>query len=79
MLEIQLLKRNRRGQYSNGSTNADTFWFSLLADRGGRERLELQHAPAAYYKTDWERIGGDANKLRCRRSGRAPAARAIAA
>ena len=81
MLEIQLLKRNRRGQYSNGSTNADTFWFSLLADRNGRERLALERPPDAYYRTDWERIGcADAHKLRGRRgAGHAPSARAIAA
>ena len=76
MLEIQLLKRNRRGQYSNGCTNADTFWFSLLADRAGRERLALQRPPDAYYNSDWERIGcTDVKKLRGRGSrATAPAA-----
>ena len=81
VLEIQLLKRNRRGQYSNGCTNADTFWFSLLANRNGRERLALERPPDAYYRTEWEHIGcADAHKLRGRRGGRAPtSARAIAA
>ena len=80
MLEIQLLKRNRRGQYSNGCTNADPFWFSLLANRNGRERLALQRPPDAYYRTEWEHIGcADAHKLRGRRGGRAASARAIAA
>jgi hypothetical protein len=80
VLEIQLLKRNRRGQYSNGCTNADTFWFSLLADRSGRERLALQRPPDAYYNSDWERIGcADANKLRGRRGSRATAPAAIRA
>jgi hypothetical protein len=79
VLEIQLLKRNRRGQYGNGCTNADTFWFALLADRTGRERLTLERPPNAYYRSDWERAGtADANKLRGRRGSRAPAARAIA-
>lgn len=29
VLHMQLLKRNRRGQYANGSNNADTFWKSV--------------------------------------------------
>lgn len=29
LLSVQLLKRNRRGHYANGSTNADTFWMSV--------------------------------------------------
>ena len=70
VLEIQLLKRNRRGAYSNGCTNADTFWFSLLAGRTGRELLPLEQVPPEYYKTTWERIGvADAHRLRGRRGG----------
>ena len=81
VLEIQLLKRNRRGFYGNGCSNADTFWFSLLAGRAGRERLPLQAPPAEYYKTEWERAGAaDAHKLRGRRGSSARAApQAIAA
>ncbi len=70
VLEIQLLKRNRRGFYQNGCTNADTFWFSLLAQRAGRERLPLAQPPPEYYKSDWERIGAtDAHRLRSRGGG----------
>ena len=29
LLSIQLLKRNRRGHYANGSDNAETFWKSV--------------------------------------------------
>jgi hypothetical protein len=29
VLHMQLLKRNRRGNYANGKTNADTFWKSV--------------------------------------------------
>lgn len=29
ILNMQLLKRNRRGSYANGSNNADTFWKSV--------------------------------------------------
>ena len=69
MLEIQLLKRSRRGCYANGATNADTFWFSLLAARAGRERLPLQHPPSEYYKSSWETAGTpDAHRLRGRRT-----------
>ena len=29
LLSMQLLKRNRRGHYANGSNNAETFWMSV--------------------------------------------------
>ncbi len=29
LLSVQLLKRNRRGHYANGSNNAGTFWKSV--------------------------------------------------
>ena len=70
ILEIQLLKRNRRGQYANGCTNADTFWYSLLASAKGNHRLALDQPPAEYYKSDWERVGIlDAAKAAGRRRG----------
>ena len=68
VLEITLLKRNRRGNYENGSSNADTFWFSVLrggGDEGGGggggavaaaqscRRLALEHPPKAYYDCEW--------------------------
>jgi hypothetical protein len=68
LLEIQMLKRNRRGQYANGCTNADTFWFALLADARNKQRLALAAPPAAYYKSDWEKIGVlNATKIAARR------------
>jgi hypothetical protein len=80
VLEIQLLKRNRRGFYANGGSNADTFWFALLAGRAGRERLPLAHPPAAYYKTSWETAGAaDFHKLRGGRRSSGGGAKAIAA
>ncbi len=79
MLEIQLLKRNRRGFYQNGCTNADTFWFSLLAGRTGRERLAVEYPPADYYKTDWERAGVmDTHRVKRRGQGAATAITAAA-
>lgn len=48
MLTLLLLKANRRGQYANGCTAADTFWFSLTT---GGPRLAAQHPPTAYYST----------------------------
>ena len=72
ILEIQLLKRNRRGQYANGCTNADTFWYALLANAKGNHRLALDQPPAEYYKSDWERVGIlDAAKAAGRRRGNA--------
>jgi len=69
VLEISLLKRFRRGNYANGETNADTFWFSILrADYGtearagsaprekvGSRRLALATPPQAYYDSEYVR------------------------
>lgn len=66
MLEIVLLKRHRRGFYKNGGSNADTFWYSLLAGKSGRERLPLTFPPQAYYQTDWD-AEGTAEQQRMRR------------
>ena len=38
VLELCLLKRFRRGNYENGKTNADTFWFSILRAEDGDEK-----------------------------------------
>ncbi len=54
VIHIQLLKRNRKGHYSNGSTAADTFWFSLLAAAQGSSRLVGQHPPVSYYSMPYE-------------------------
>lgn len=51
ILELSLLKRNRRGNYENGCSNADTFWFGVL--RG--ERLALDQPPPTYYDCEWVR------------------------
>ena len=65
VLEISLLKRFRRGNYANGKTNADTFWFSILraadetearaAPRVGSRRLALAAPPQAYYDSEYVR------------------------
>jgi hypothetical protein len=53
ILELSLLKRNRRGNYENGCSNADTFWFGVLrgggsgGGDGGGEMLALEHPPKA--------------------------------
>ncbi|WIA36527.1 hypothetical protein OEZ86_007821 [Tetradesmus obliquus] len=54
ILYMQLLKRNRRGHYSNGATAADTFWFSLLAAAKGADRLPGPHPPTRYYSSAYE-------------------------
>ena len=48
-LQIQMLKRNRRGHYANGCTNADTFWRGVFASAGPEESLSASHPPACYY------------------------------
>jgi hypothetical protein len=54
VVHMQLLKRNRRGHYSNGTTAADTFWFSLLAAAKGCDRLPGPHPPTCYYSSAYE-------------------------
>lgn len=54
IVHIQLLKRNRKGHYSNGCTAADTFWFSLLSGAQGSNRVPGQHPPCRYYSTAYE-------------------------
>lgn len=49
ILHITLLKRNRKGNYQDGCTAADTFWFSLLAGAKGVDRLPGAHPPTFYY------------------------------
>lgn len=49
IVHIQLLKRNRKGNYANGCTAADTFWFGLFAGASGVDRLSLTHPPTRYY------------------------------
>ena len=66
VLEMSLLKRNRRGNYDDGCTNADTFWYSVCAstpknqdvpkkagDVRGSKRLALTEPPHEYYDTTW--------------------------
>jgi hypothetical protein len=51
VLHIQLLKRNRKGNYQDGCTAADTFWFSLLSGAKGVDRIQGDHPPTCYYST----------------------------
>ena len=58
VLEISLLKRNRRGNYENGASNADTFWYSVVREGGGAKgaaRLALDAPPNDYYESEWIR------------------------
>ena len=58
VLEISLLKRNRRGNYENGASNADTFWYSVVREGGGAKgaaRLALDAPPQNYYESEWIR------------------------
>jgi len=78
VLELSLLKRNRRGNYENGSNNAETFWFSVVREDGGRrlaERFPRRDRPSARrVELPAERVLRGASRLVFRLS-RAPAAR----
>lgn len=49
VLEMNLLKRNRRGRYEQGTTNADTFWRSVTKRAPENETLALEFPPNTYY------------------------------
>ena len=49
ILHLVMLKRNRRGNYANNCTNADTFWTSVLQNAPEQEKLHLAWPPAKYY------------------------------
>lgn len=51
ILHIIMMKRNRRGNYANGSTNADTFWYSPLKKGPAEAVIPVQHPPTAYYSS----------------------------
>ena len=51
ILHVIMMKRNRRGSYANGATNADTFWFSPLHKGPAEAVIPLQHPPTAYYSS----------------------------
>ncbi|GMH33796.1 hypothetical protein BSKO_01630 [Bryopsis sp. KO-2023] len=57
VLEVHMLKRNRRGNYRDGKTNADTFWRSVLLKSAPEERLKLVHPPSQYYWSHFESDG----------------------
>jgi hypothetical protein len=40
-----MLKSSRRGKYLPGSTNADTWWRSVLVRAGPTELIPLSHPP----------------------------------
>lgn len=47
LLSVQLLKRNRRGHYANGSNNAETFWMSVRL-------FWAAHTSSSQRTADWE-------------------------
>ena len=72
VLEMSLLKRNRRGNYDDGCTNADTFWYSVClstkfggqiqqpatGDHRGREAAGADRAPARVLRHGLDRGSG---------------------
>ena len=89
VLEIALLKKNRRGHYDNGCTNADTFWYSVClstkfggqnqpgttGDHRGARRLALTEPPHEYYDTDWIADPEDAGPAGRDKNGRGASSR----
>ncbi|KAL4532079.1 hypothetical protein Ndes2437B_g02505 [Nannochloris sp. 'desiccata'] len=64
VLEIVLLKRNRKGNYQDGMTNADTFWKSVLKSAPETEVLALEHPPTSYYWAPCEDAGSSEKEVR---------------
>ena len=54
VLHLTMLKRNRRGNYANQCTNADTFWKSVLKSAPLQERLMMAYPPDKYYALPFE-------------------------
>jgi hypothetical protein len=51
LLEVTMLKKNRRGHYLSGTTNMDTFWYSVWKKAAPAELLGLKVPPVAYYNS----------------------------
>ena len=49
IIHLTMLKRNRRGNYANKCTNADTFWRSVMKHAPQQERLRMAYPPNRYY------------------------------
>lgn len=58
ILEVLMLKKNRRGHYDDGKTNADTFWYAVNRRATNLERLALPSVPNEYYSTRYEKDDG---------------------
>ena len=56
VVHVTLLKQNRRGHYADGCTAADTFWHSLLDQRGHCADVNRlpDGVPTAYYSSPYE-------------------------
>ena len=52
MLHACMLKRNRKGNYADGCSNADTFWKALFKKHAGDEAICLLFPPSRYYELD---------------------------
>ena len=57
ILHVSLLKRNRKGHYANGCTNASTYWWSLMAQQNRKPRLAAEHH--SQQQQQQQRLPGD--------------------
>lgn len=64
ILHLTMLKRNRRGNYANQCSNADTFWKSIMKHAPQQERLNTTYPPDKYYALPFEGEGNSNQHLR---------------
>ena len=57
VLHLTMPKRNRRGNYANQCSNADTFWRSIMKDAPQQECLNMAYPPDKYYALPIEEEG----------------------
>lgn len=65
VISISMLKVNRRDNYADGCTNADTWWKSLTTS--DPTTLQLQYPPNEYYSTTYDKAEAEPHRLRNRR------------
>jgi hypothetical protein len=78
--EVTLLKASRRGHYTPGTTNADTYWDRVWAKALPQDRLPSSAPPLQYYSSSiFDDDGALSVEGHMRRQIEAPAHRATAA
>ena len=56
IITVNLLKRNRRGHYANGTNNSHTYWRSLIkCETHPQAVLPIDAPPANYYFCEYDK------------------------